>query len=351
MTRCRLCLGRVYLGSAKLGEPAQPQPAAADILTHVLSLGGVAVWLIVVLAHSHSIACCLTCGLLAAAGFTGIHHWPVLLQLAASISISQIQSQTPMHLRCSQQSCPEVCSCTPLITWSTLRETCPRQKTPLQGGFRSSLAGRQAVCTTTDSFVLPSFLSEGHLDTNTVSTRVDLEPSAVAPACQGSKPSICPCMRARLCMQQPCKKTLMSCSSVMQGVAGKPVPAAAMADALQARDMFLYFGHGSADQYLPVSQLRRLPRCAAGLLMGCSSGRIRGKGSFEATGAILAYLLAGQHPSLRLLICCGASSLLLLIWQPVVDALPAWSPAMSLCWPHSMCVLQAALQRWPTSGT
>ena len=104
--------------------------------------------------------------------------------------------------------------------------------------------------------------------------------------------------------------------------------------------MFLYFGHGSADQYLPISQLRRLPRCAASLLMGCSSGRIRGKGSFEATGAILAYLLAGQHPSLRLL-----------IWQPVADALPAWSPAMSLCWPHSMCVLQAALQRWLTSGT
>ena len=115
--------------------------------------------------------------------------------------------------------------------------------------------------------------------------------------------------------------------------------------------MFLYFGHGSADQYLPISQLRRLPRCAASLLMGCSSGRIRGKGSFEATGAILAYLLAGQHPSLRLLICCGVSSLLLLIWQPVADALPAWSPAMSLCWPHSMCVLQAALQRWLTSGT
>lgn len=70
--------------------------------------------------------------------------------------------------------------------------------------------------------------------------------------------------------------------------------------------MFLYFGHGSADQYLPVSQLRRLPRCAAGLLMGCSSGRIRGRGSFEATGAILAYLLAGQHHSLRLVMCCGA---------------------------------------------
>ena len=104
------------------------------------------------------------------------------------------------------------------------------------------------MCTTTDSFGLPGFLSEGHLDTNMASTRVDWEPSAVAPACQGSEPSICPCMRAGqpgFACSSPVERHLMSRSSVMQGVAGNPVPAAAMADTLQARDMFLNFGHGS----------------------------------------------------------------------------------------------------------
>ena len=57
--------------------------------------------------------------------------------------------------------------------------------------------------------------------------------------------------------------------------------------------MFLYFGHGGAEQYVPLPTLRRLRRCAGSLLMGCSSGRLRANGGYEPAGAIWAYLLAG----------------------------------------------------------
>jgi separase len=64
--------------------------------------------------------------------------------------------------------------------------------------------------------------------------------------------------------------------------------------------MFLYFGHGSAEQYIARAALRRLARCAGSLLMGCSSGRLRGGGGggglgggYEPSGAIWSYLLAG----------------------------------------------------------
>lgn len=42
--------------------------------------------------------------------------------------------------------------------------------------------------------------------------------------------------------------------------------------------------------------LARLPRCAAALLMGCSSGRLRDHGAYDPSGTVLAYLLAGAHP-------------------------------------------------------
>lgn len=110
----------------------------------------------------------------------------------------------------------------------------------------------------------------------------------------------------------------------LDGAAGaRPAPGA-LAAALRARDVFLYFGHGSGAQYHSAggagsggAALRRLPRCAGALLMGCSSGRLRGgpaasaaasasvghaaSGSathrhrhhYEPAGAIWDYLLAG----------------------------------------------------------
>lgn len=57
--------------------------------------------------------------------------------------------------------------------------------------------------------------------------------------------------------------------------------------------MYVYFGHGSGEQYLPLAAMRRLTSSAASLLMGCSSGRLRQLGSYDPAGAVIGYLLAG----------------------------------------------------------
>ncbi|KAK9798929.1 hypothetical protein WJX73_002780 [Symbiochloris irregularis] len=79
-----------------------------------------------------------------------------------------------------------------------------------------------------------------------------------------------------------------------QGHVGAPPPEAALvASALTRHQLYIYCGHGAGEQYLPVQKVRRLHKCAAGLLMGCSSGRLHKSGTCEAAGPALAYLLAG----------------------------------------------------------
>ena len=83
-----------------------------------------------------------------------------------------------------------------------------------------------------------------------------------------------------------------SCRSA-QGTAGAAPAAGDLAAALQERGLFVYMGHGGGEQYLPASRLRALGRCCPALLMGCSSGRLRGQGAYEPSGVVLPYLLAG----------------------------------------------------------
>eukprot|EP00873_Tetraselmis_striata_P017910 jgi/Tetstr1/438174/TSEL_026775.t2 len=78
-----------------------------------------------------------------------------------------------------------------------------------------------------------------------------------------------------------------------EGCVGRAPPVPALASELQQKDLFIYFGHGGAEKYLPQSALRKLNSCAAALLMGCSSGRLRDCGDYESTGVVLAYLTAG----------------------------------------------------------
>ena len=75
---------------------------------------------------------------------------------------------------------------------------------------------------------------------------------------------------------------------------GHALPQQELAAGLQARDMFVYCGHGSGVQYLPQRSLQCLPSCAAAFLMGCSSGRLAARGRYECHGPILTYLQAGQ---------------------------------------------------------
>jgi separase len=78
-----------------------------------------------------------------------------------------------------------------------------------------------------------------------------------------------------------------------QGCAGSRPSPRQLAEALQHRDLYLYFGHGGGEQYVPLAALKRLARCAGALLMGCSSGRLRQAGLYEPSGPILGYLMAG----------------------------------------------------------
>ncbi|WOL20055.1 hypothetical protein Cni_G28857 [Canna indica] len=64
--------------------------------------------------------------------------------------------------------------------------------------------------------------------------------------------------------------------------------------ALQKRDLFLYFGHGSGTQYISEREIKKLDHCAAPLLMGCSSGSLERMGCYDPQGAPLSYLLAGS---------------------------------------------------------
>lgn len=79
-----------------------------------------------------------------------------------------------------------------------------------------------------------------------------------------------------------------------EGVSGRvPNPAEHLA-ALSTHDLFVYFGHGGGQQYAPSSSLRRLGRCAAGLLMGCSSGAAGRRGEYPPTLPAMGYILAGS---------------------------------------------------------
>ena len=65
-------------------------------------------------------------------------------------------------------------------------------------------------------------------------------------------------------------------------------------DALESKDVFLYFGHGSGAQYIRGRTIKRLSRCAVTFLMGCSSGTLTEAGEYEPYGTPMNYLHAGS---------------------------------------------------------
>ncbi|KAI9176721.1 hypothetical protein LWI28_006369 [Acer negundo] len=80
----------------------------------------------------------------------------------------------------------------------------------------------------------------------------------------------------------------------LEGKAGSAPTAEELAVALKNHDLFIYFGHGSGAQYIPRSDLQKLKRCSASLLMGCSSGSLKLEGCYNPHGTPLSYLQAGS---------------------------------------------------------
>src|SRR5699024_7006653 len=64
--------------------------------------------------------------------------------------------------------------------------------------------------------------------------------------------------------------------------------------ALEAKSLFLYFGHGSGAQYIRGRTVKRMDQCAVAFLMGCSSGTLTEAGEFEPYGTPMNYLQAGS---------------------------------------------------------
>ncbi|KAK7020489.1 cysteine peptidase C50 [Favolaschia claudopus] len=78
-----------------------------------------------------------------------------------------------------------------------------------------------------------------------------------------------------------------------QSTIGRPPTEQQFLDALKKKDLVVYFGHGGAEQYLRSHKIRNLPRCAATMLWGCSSGTLREMGDFDRVGTPYNYMLAG----------------------------------------------------------
>ncbi|RDX78338.1 Separase, partial [Mucuna pruriens] len=80
----------------------------------------------------------------------------------------------------------------------------------------------------------------------------------------------------------------------LEGKAGSRPTIKELASALESHDLFIYFGHGSGAQYIPRHEIQKLEKCAATLLMGCSSGSLTLPGQYAPQGIPLSYLLAGS---------------------------------------------------------
>ena len=56
---------------------------------------------------------------------------------------------------------------------------------------------------------------------------------------------------------------------------------------------FVYIGHGSGDQYVRVSEIKKSADISASFLLGCSSAYMKPRGQMGSTGTIIGYLLGG----------------------------------------------------------
>jgi Peptidase family C50 len=67
-----------------------------------------------------------------------------------------------------------------------------------------------------------------------------------------------------------------------------------LASALSQHDLFVYCGHGAGELLLGRDDVAALQNCAAAVIMGCSSGRLKSSGCFEPAGMVSGYLVAGS---------------------------------------------------------
>jgi hypothetical protein len=91
-----------------------------------------------------------------------------------------------------------------------------------------------------------------------------------------------------------------------RGIAGRAPSAAEMSDGLLNSNVYVYCGHSGGERYLKAESLLsatlskgRQLSCTA-LLVGCSSGLLQHQGQYDATGIVMAYLMAGWYVHRRI---------------------------------------------------
>uniref|UniRef100_A0A8C7QDB7 separase n=1 Tax=Oncorhynchus mykiss TaxID=8022 RepID=A0A8C7QDB7_ONCMY len=78
-----------------------------------------------------------------------------------------------------------------------------------------------------------------------------------------------------------------------QGVCGVAPDPDQLQDAVTAKDLYIYVGHGAGARFLDGQRILKKEMRAASLLFGCSSAALAVRGELEGTGIILNYLMAG----------------------------------------------------------
>lgn len=83
-----------------------------------------------------------------------------------------------------------------------------------------------------------------------------------------------------------------------KSLVGKPPSEEFFHSSLVDSDLFVYIGHGGGEHYIRNSKLKKIPsstgkKCAAALLLGCSSGSLKDNGQLEPNGTVFSYLVAG----------------------------------------------------------
>jgi separase len=78
----------------------------------------------------------------------------------------------------------------------------------------------------------------------------------------------------------------------LEGVSGTTPSPGYIENCLEKYDLFLYFGHGGAEQFVKRNKIKKLSRCSSTLLLGCSSGRLFSEGEFDLEGTAMDYAVA-----------------------------------------------------------
>lgn len=77
------------------------------------------------------------------------------------------------------------------------------------------------------------------------------------------------------------------------GLDQEPPTESQFKSALEEKDLLLYFGHSSGEQYLKGDKIKDLKIKAVTMLMGCSSGLLKQQGMFDPLGIAIQYMLGG----------------------------------------------------------